>query len=243
MCTVSFVPSGNSYFFTSSRDEQADRPLAFFPELYEHNGYKILYPKDPKGGGSWIAVNESGQVVVLLNGAIKAHHPEPAYRKSRGLVVLDLIAKGSVVDAFEDYDCTGLEPFTVILFEEKNLWCGRWDGKMKWIEALNSQKPQIWSSVTLYNAELIRERETWFHEWLSLHTHPGTLDIIRFHQKGGNGDPRNSILMNRDGLLFTNSISLLRLSNDSASFRYLDLRRGETAERSLSLQQSISVKA
>lgn len=243
MCTVSFVPSGNSYFFTSSRDEQADRPLAVFPELYELNGQKILYPKDPKGGGSWISVNESGQVVVLLNGAIRAHHSEPAYRKSRGLVVLDLVAQASVVDAFEAYDCTGIEPFTVIFFEGKNLWCGRWDGKMKWLEALNSLKPQIWSSVTLYSPDLIRERENWFHDWLSSHAHPGTLDIIRFHQKGGNGDTRNSILMNRDGQLFTNSISLVRLSPESVLFRYIDLRRGETAERTLKLQKSIYVKA
>lgn len=243
MCTVSFVPSGNSYFFTSSRDERADRPLAVLPESYELNGQKILYPKDPKGGGSWISVSESGQVVVLLNGAIRAHQPEPGYRKSRGLVLLDLIAQPSVVDAFEAYPCAGIEPFTVILFDDKNLWCGRWDGKMKWLESLNGRKPQIWSSVTLYSADLIREREAWFNEWISSNAHPGTLDIIRFHQKGGNGDPRNSILMNRDGQLFTNSISLVRLSPGSASFRYIDLRRGETAERTLKLQKSIYIKA
>ncbi len=241
MCTVSFVPSGNSYFFTSSRDEQADRPLALLPGLYEMNGHQVIYPKDPKGGGSWIAVNDSGQVVVLLNGAIKAHRPEPGYRKSRGLVVLDLIEQDAVVDAFEDYVCTGIEPFTVILFDEKNLWCGRWDGQMKWLEALNSQKPQIWSSVTLYGADMIRERENWFKEWLATHPHPGTLDIIRFHQKGGNGDSRNSILMNRDEQIFTNSISLVRLGNESASFRYLDLRRGETTERFLNLKKSFYV--
>jgi len=243
MCTVSFVPSGNSYFFTSSRDEQTDRPLAVFPELYELNGYKILYPKDPMGGGSWIAVNESGNAVVLLNGAIKPHKPEPHYRKSRGLVLLDLIAQPSSVDAFETYDCTGIEPFTVILFDEKNLWCGRWDGQMKWLESLNSHRPQIWSSVTLYSPDQERKREAWFNEWLAAHPHPGTLDIIRFHQKGGAGDPANSILMNRDGQLFTNSISNIRLGPEAATFRYLDLRSGENAERFLMLQKSIYVKA
>ena len=96
--------------------------------------------------------NESGNAVVLLNGAIKPHRPEPPYRKSRGIVVLDLVAQPSPVDAFEAYDCVGIEPFTVILFEDKNLWSGRWDGKMKWLESLNSNKPQIWSSVTLYTS-------------------------------------------------------------------------------------------
>ena len=114
---------------------------------------------------------------------------------------------------------------------------------MKWLETLNSHKPQIWSSVTLYSADLIREREKWFDEWVASHSHPGALDIIRFHQKGGNGDPRNSILMNRDGKLFTNSISVVRLGSDSASFRYIDLRGGETTERSLRFQKSIYLKA
>ena len=243
MCTVSFIPVGNSFFFTSSRDEQAERPRAVFPEQYNLNGYKIIYPKDPKGGGSWIAVNELGNVVVLLNGAIKAHEPEPPYRRSRGLVLLDLVASGSSVNAFEEYDCSGIEPFTVILFEDKNLWSGKWDGKMKWLESLNSRLPQIWSSVTLYSPDLIRRRETWFNEWIAAHAYPGTLDIIRFHQKGGEGNPVNSILMNRDGLLFTHSISIVRVAPEMASFRYLDLCSGETAETFLTLQKAISVKA
>jgi hypothetical protein len=190
-----------------------------------------------------MAVSETGQLIVLLNGAIKAHHPEPPYRKSRGLVVLDLVASASALDAFEEYNCTGIEPFTIILFENNSLWYGKWDGKMKWLESLNVNKPQIWSSVTLYSPDLIRKRETWFNEWIAGHAHPGTLDIIRFHQKGGDGDPAYSILMNREGKLFTNSISVIRLSHEKASFRYLDLRSGENAERFLQLQKTVSVKA
>jgi hypothetical protein len=190
-----------------------------------------------------MAVSETGLVVVLLNGAIKAHHPEPPYRKSRGLVVLDLVASSSALDAFEVYDCTGIEPFTIILFENNSLWSGKWDGKMKWLESLNDKKPQIWSSVTLYSPELIRKRESWFNEWFAGLAHPGALDIIRFHQKGGDGDPAYSILMNRDGKLFTNSISIIRLTPEKASFRYLDLRSGQTAERFLALQKTTSEKA
>jgi hypothetical protein len=48
--------------------------------------------------------------------------------------------------------------------------------------------------------------------------------------------------MNREGKLFTNSISVVRLGTESASFRYIDLRRGETTERSLRLQKSIYQK-
>jgi hypothetical protein len=243
MCTVTFIPAGNHFFFTSSRDEQAGRPLALVPEVYEINGCRVLFPKDPKGGGSWIAVNENGHAGVLLNGAIQIHEVNISYRKSRGLVLLDLISGPSPVDAFEEADFNGIEPFTVILFENRNLYSGKWDGQMKWLECLNANKPHIWSSVTLYEPAAIRKRENWFHSWLVQNTYPGSLDIIHFHKKGGDGDPFNDIMMNRDQKLFTNSISSIRVSSGTASFRYLDLRSGENSESILAFKKTVQVKA
>ena len=243
MCTVTYIPLGNHAFFTSSRDEYISRVTAAVPEFFETGGARILFPKDPLGGGSWIAVHESGNVAVLLNGAIKAHQPIPPYLKSRGLILIELISGSSPADTFEETDFNGIEPFTVILFDNENLYSGKWDGKMKWLESLNSKEPHIWSSVTLYSPEAIQNREAWFRQWLNKNAHPGTLDILHFHQKGGDGDPFNDILMNRDGGLFTNSISSIRLSSDSAVFRYLDLRNGETSETVLPLTKGIPVKA
>jgi hypothetical protein len=243
MCTVTFIPGGNHFFFTSSRDERTGRPIALFPEIYEINGCRVLFPKDPQGGGSWIAVNENGHAGVLLNGAINIHEADISYRKSRGLVLLDLISSPSPADTFEVSNFRGIEPFTVILFENKNLYSGKWDGQMKWLESLSSNKPHIWSSVTLYDPVAIRKREDWFHAWLSESAYPGSLDIIHFHQKGGDGDPFNDIMMNRDHKLFTNSISSIRLSPEIASFRYLDLRSGETTESILAIQKTVQVKA
>ncbi len=243
MCTVTFIPSGSHFFFTSSRDERADRAAADFPRKYELNGQQVIFPKDPPSGGSWIAVNESGHVAVLMNGAIKGHQPEPPYRKSRGLVLTELIASTSLAETFEETDYNGIEPFTLILFEDRNLLTGKWDGKMKWLESLNSNKPHIWSSVTLYDTDAILKRELWFKKWLAENAYPGTLDIIHFHQKGGDGDPFNDILMNRESHFLTRSISSIHLSADNASFRYLELSSGQAAESFLSFRKEIPVKA
>jgi hypothetical protein len=243
MCTVTYIPAGNHFFFTSSRDERAERPLALYPEIYNVNNCRLLFPKDPQGGGSWITVNEKGNAGVILNGAIKAHEVQGAYRKSRGLILLDLLSALSPADQFEESDFNGIEPFTIILFENKNLYSGKWDGQMKWLESLNANKPYIWSSVTLYDQESIRKREEWFYTWLKESAYPGSLDIMHFHQKGGDGDPFNDIMMNRDYKLFTNSISSIRLSPESASFRYLDLRNGKSTETFLPLQKSVWVNA
>ncbi len=243
MCTVTFIPTAGGYYFTSSRDEYSGRPSALLPEVYERNGHRLLYPKDPKGGGSWIAVHESGNVAVLLNGATRKHIPQTGYRQSRGLVLLEIISAPSPADYFENMHLEGIEPFTVILFEDKKLYSGKWDGRMKWTETLNPRKAQIWSSVTLYDPAAILTRENWFNHWLKGIPFPGTLDIIHFHQHGGDGDPFNNILMKRDDQLCTNSISSIRLSSGSASFRYMDLIKGDTNDTMFPFQITIPVKA
>jgi hypothetical protein len=243
MCTVTFIPAPGGNYFTSSRDENSGRPSALLPAVCERNGHRVLYPKDPKGGGSWIAVQESGNVAVLLNGASRKHIPQPGYRQSRGLVLLDIISSPSPGDYFENMNLEGVEPFTVIIYEGENLYSGKWDGRMRWTETLNPRKAQIWSSVTLYDPAAIVARENWFYQWLKGTPFPGTLDIIHFHQHGGDGDPFNNILMKRDDQLCTNSISSIRLNSGSASFRYIDLINGETNETLLPLQMTIPLKA
>jgi hypothetical protein len=242
MCTVTFIPSGDNFFFTSSRDEWAERDTAVFPAIHEISGRRLLFPMDLPLGGTWIAVHETGTAAVLLNGAIRKHISRPPYRKSRGLVLLDLISHSSPIEAFSGSDFNGIEPFTVVLFENRNLYCVKWDGKGKWVELLNFRTPHIWSSVTLYEPDIIQKRESWFSEWLLKNPNPSVADIIRFHMQGGDGDPVNDLHMNRGDRLFTNSISSIRLSQDMAAFRYLDLRNGKKADHFLPIQKTPSVK-
>jgi hypothetical protein len=48
------------------------RPSAIAPKNYTVNGKNVIYPKDPKAGGTWYVVDENGTVLVLLNGAEKS---------------------------------------------------------------------------------------------------------------------------------------------------------------------------
>jgi hypothetical protein len=243
MCTVSYIPSGDHFYFTSSRDEQAGRPAAAFPQWYNINGQHLFFPKDPLAGGSWVAVHRNGNLGVLLNGAVLAHLPQPPYRKSRGMILLDLLSSLSVMDAFKDSDFDRIEPFTVILFEQENLWCGQWDGSSKRLDALDSRQPHIWSSVTLYDCFAIQKRAGWFKCWLAENPNPSMADIIKFHRQGGDGDPHNDLLMNREGRIFTNSISSVRLSPGTVEFQYLDLCSGKTADHFMALQKTTPVNA
>ncbi len=89
----------------------------------------------------------------------------------------------------------------------------------------------------------IFKREKWFARWIANNPNPSAADIIRFHLRGGDGDPVNDLNMNRGNKLFTNSISCIRHSLESAAFRYVDLRNGITTDSFLTFHKMIPVKA
>ena len=136
MCTVSFIPVKGKVFITHNRDEKVGRPKALYPEEYNIGGHKLLFPRDTAAGGSWFGVNQNGSAAVLLNGGFTKHLVRAAYRKSRGLVFLDILAADHLLSAYQKIDLANIEPFTVILWNEENLLECRWDGTRKYIKEL-----------------------------------------------------------------------------------------------------------
>jgi uncharacterized protein with NRDE domain len=236
MCTVTFIPSAEGCFLTSSRDEQHARPGALPPALYEYKGMELLFPKDAKAGGSWIAFTRAGNAAVLLNGAFENHLPVPPYRKSRGLVFLDILAHAQPEYAFLGMNLEGIEPFTVVLFVSGFLFEARWDGRQKHFAQADANSPHIWSSATLYNAEMAGKRKAWFQQWLTQTDTPTTEAIFDFHRFGGDGDSANSILMNRNGQLLTVSITSIEIKRDTAAMRHFDVKENQTKVTALPLE-------
>ena len=224
MCTVTFIPSSEGVFLTSNRDEKSVRPAALFPEEYNFATGRLLFPKDRAAGGTWIAIHENGNAIVFLNGGIRKHIPQPPYRKSRGLVLLDLLDNDFPFQQFLSISLDGIEPFTAVIRDGNELWECRWDGNRKYHKAKSTAEPHIWSSVTLYTEDVIAKRQDWFRSWLSESPHPTQADILRFHQFTGDGDSWNDLNMNRDGETFTVSITSVKLGDAKASMTYLDLK-------------------
>jgi hypothetical protein len=71
MCTVSFVKPILKLLLRQIGT--VTRPSAIAPKNYTVNGKNVIYPKDPKAGGTWYVVDENGTVLVLLNGAEEKH--------------------------------------------------------------------------------------------------------------------------------------------------------------------------
>lgn len=239
MCTVTFIPAKGKIYFTSNRDEKNWRMDAVSPTVYEFASGKILFPKDTNAGGTWIAAHENGNAIVFLNGGLVAHLPKPPYRKSRGLILLDLIEGATPYNSFLAIKLTNIEPFTAIIWDDNHLFECRWDGKQKRSKLLDEQVPHIWSSVTLYDEEVISKRNAWFIDWLNSTSKPSQDDILHFHQFTGDGDSHNDLLMNRNDHVFTVSVTSLAITGLNASMKYLDIKNNQQSEEALLIEKSM----
>jgi hypothetical protein len=149
----------------------------------------ILFPRDSQAGGTWFALHENGNTLVLLNGAIARHQPAPPYRTSRGLILLELADSDHPLHQFRTTDLQDIEPLTLVLLTAGQLHECCWDGARKYHRRADASLPQIWSSVTLYDAATTAQRKDLFEEWLRSNPTPDQEKILQFHQFRGDAGP------------------------------------------------------
>ncbi|MDE3234467.1 MAG: NRDE family protein [Bacteroidota bacterium] len=222
MCTVSFIALQDQYIITSNRDENIERPAANMPETEKIKGYSILYPKDPKAGGTWFALNQNGTVAVLLNGAFEKHIHRNNYSISRGIILLEIISNPTPIFCFEKLNLTNVEPFTIILFEYDQLIELRWDAAQKHRKQLSPNGKYIWSSVTLYSPPAIQKRKKLFDAFIANDNDINAASIIQFHSNHHN-DCENGFVINRNNGLKTFSITQAIISKYNLSMSHHDL--------------------
>lgn len=236
MCTVSFVPTGKKYIITSNRDEHISRPLAHEPKEETIGSLKVLFPKDPKAGGTWFALNEMGAAAVLLNGAFVRHSPNGNYARSRGLVLLDVIGAKDPQSLLWKMDLHNIEPFTLILFHAELLEF-RWDGGQKYFRPLDKSKNHIWSSATLYDDAVIAHRASLFDGFMK-RSHPvEASDVVDFHTNN-HDDFQNGFVIDRKTGLKTFSVTQAILEYEEQSLlKHIDLLNDKVFEVSFSSNQ------
>lgn len=221
MCTVSFIASGCRRLITSNRDEHISRPLALRPQEETIGSVKVLFPKDPKAGGTWFAINENGSVAVLLNGGFVNHVPTGNYARSRGLVLLDVIASEQPYDLIQEMELLNIEPFTLVLFNG-NLLEFRWDGHQKYYRPLDAAKNHIWSSTTLYKDEVIEHRRNLFQKFIKQNSEITPNEVFDFHSNN-HDDFENGFIIDRESGLKTFSVTQAVLDEEEIVMRHMDL--------------------
>lgn len=222
MCTVSFVAVKDKVIITSNRDEAVVRP-ALAPETYLLNNKKITFPKDPKAGGTWYAANENGTVLVLLNGADEKHRHRPPYSRSRGLIVLEIISSDASILHWDAIDLEGVEPFTLVLYEDSKLYQLRWNEIEKSRVDLEADQPHIWSSTTLYSKEIREQRSEWFYRFMESNEDITETELFNFHRYTENSNAQNGLIINRNDALKTLTITQSIIKDKTLKMVHYDL--------------------
>ena len=119
MCTLSWRQGDAGYELFMNRDELRQRLPARPPTRHLGATAAYLAATDGDAGGSWLAVNEHGLGVALLNRYDPAPRPEAERLRSRGLLVIELAGSteepAEVLKRLAGLDLTCYRPFTLVL--------------------------------------------------------------------------------------------------------------------------------
>ncbi len=224
MCTVTYLPlRGANFILTSNRDVPFSREKALPPKSVVEDNVRLTYPKDGKAGGTWIGLSDKKRLICLLNGGFKYHTSRTHYRKSRGLILKELLKATDLSAALNHIDLRDIEQFTLVIVDWQShlqLYEFVWDGDKKHLKKI-TQTPHIWSSSTLYDASVKKMREEWFKNWYKAYSFT-TENILNFHHTAGVGDCNIDLMMNR-GLGGTVSVTSVKKKEEKITLNYEDV--------------------
>ena len=235
MCTMTWFVKEDGYDLFFNRDERSSRRRAELPSSQLIDGVRYLSPTDADAGGTWIAANQFGITVCLLN-----HYQFEqieTYKKwtSRGEMVRLLATTESLVDAEQLFNSLGLDDyraFRMFIIDHRgdNRLCV-WDGHSARIE-VDVISPKSSSSVDAKQVKTVRKN---LFAQLNLAKSKRVNDYINYHASHLPTRSKESVCMHRDDAS-TISLSHVSVSSHGVSFRYAD---GAPCEANLGPQLAI----
>lgn len=156
MCTLSFLPNEFGYVLAMNRDERRTRDFALPPHVFGN----AIYPREPGGDGTWIAVNTTGITLAILNKNLSGG----MYLKSRSRAeVIPALASSEALPEIQrrlvELGCKGMLPFRLFAFSpnEKEVCEWRWSD-LKLTSQTHEWKPYHWYSSGMSDEEAERRR-------------------------------------------------------------------------------------
>jgi hypothetical protein len=150
-----------------NRDELRTRKPASAPRLDSRNGIAFIAPRDGDYGGSWIAVNQFGLTLCLLNRFDDSSGPILRDYTSRGLLIRELIdcpRPTAVNERLEAESMNQYRPFTLVsLFPRQAAMLIEWTGQETRIES-NAERLMPIASSSLLAGNVVLERKQQFQK-------------------------------------------------------------------------------
>jgi len=203
MCTVTIVPTpggpATGWRMACSRDEQHGRTPANPPQIQIYSGTQVLMPTDPRSEGTWVAVNEHGLGLTLLNYNL----PDPPIGRalSRGLVIPRLIAASSIDEAIvllSAIERERMSPFRLVACDGASILLWRSTEPAEHAErALWDGKPVMFTSSGLGDHHVEGPRRELFDSWFGEDASSYTQRQESFHRHQWPGREHLSVCMHR----------------------------------------------
>ena len=132
MCTLSFIPSNDEFLAAMNRDELRTRPTALPPRTFDLDGTEAIFPRE-RGGGTWIACNDAGNLMALLNWHTAGRENGVEDPRTRGSIIPALISGRSPLEVAYRLTCLDLKPvlpfrLICVFRAEAQVREWKWDG-------------------------------------------------------------------------------------------------------------------
>ncbi len=237
MCILSIVKSEKGIIITSNRDEQRSRKNSLAPELIELGERKAIIARDAQAQGTWFLTDTLGRTAILLNGAFESHIPNPPYRESRGIILINLFQEEKFKSAFLFYNLENIEPFQVIYIDPDQAFQCVWDGSQKHLFEIDLSTPNVFFSPTLYAREIQEEKRKHFFKTFSNRESFIARTIFEFHIEQ-NEHSEFDFFMNREHQT-TKSVTQVELN--SAQSKYLHWQAWDNERHEHTLQHVVNL--
>lgn len=154
MCTLTIITRDEGYLLGMNRDESIHRDHALPPARVKKGGVTAIYPHDATGG-TWIAANQHGIALALLNWN---DVPRPSAKlRSRGEIIPLLIGAASLAEVtrrFNELALDGMHPFRVVGVFPGNKAISEWRYHATGLEnAALEWQPHHWFSSSMSDAK------------------------------------------------------------------------------------------
>jgi hypothetical protein len=250
MCTVTVVPFHDGFDsglrIACNRDESIDRPAAMPPRLRDFGNRSAILPIDPVSDGTWIAVNDAGLAMVLLNrNPASEKNGRPAPHPSRGTIIPSLLHCDDIHRA-KRLACklvtTSIAPFRLILVGQGEVVeVSVVRSQLRLVERKHVDSPMMFTSSGLGDELVDGPRRQLFQEWFQAED-----DWVNqqngFHRHSWPGQEHVSVCMRRSDAR-TVSYTVIELRGESASMTYAPQtpdQAGQSVSLSLALQAMVS---
>jgi hypothetical protein len=211
MCTVSWMHQPHGYQLFCNRDERRTRLAAAAPQIESRDGVQSMAPRDGEAGGTWIAANEFGVSLCLLNGV-----PQAQGYISRGMLVRELQHSASAGEALWNLCRSSLDcfaPFSLAILQPgRPALAALWNGAdLRIVHDADSLMPLVSSSFDTASVRQ-RRRLEFQHRYRTSRLDPEGL--LAFHASHEGGPSAYSTCMHRGD---AHTVSFTRISVTASS--------------------------